>query len=111
MMIKGKVIKGESKGRMFGFPTANIIINNEAKDGVYAGNVYFQEKKYKAGIFVKDNILEAHILDFSGDLYGESIEVKIGKKIRDVIKFSNNKELKKQITKDIEIIKNVHRNY
>lgn len=107
MKISGIVIKGRQKGKELGFPTANVVLRDEIgiEDGIYAGKVIFEKKEYKAAIFVKDNMLEAHILDFDGDLYGKEIEVEIGKKIREVIKFDNEEQLKKQIAKDIELIR------
>jgi riboflavin kinase / FMN adenylyltransferase len=107
MKIKGLVIKGKNKGKKLGFPTANLALEAdfEAKSGVYAGRVCFDGKSYKSAIFIgkEGNILEAHILDFSGDLYGKEIEVEIGKKIREVKKFNSDKELQEQIREDIKI--------
>ena len=106
MKIRGIVIQGEKKGKKLGFPTANIIFSGKLEDGVYAGKVIVGKKEYKAGIFRNNrrNLLEAHILDFSGDLYGQAIKIEIIKKIRDTQKFKNDEELKKQITEDIKNI-------
>jgi riboflavin kinase/FMN adenylyltransferase len=107
MKIKGTVIKGKQKGQGLGFPTVNIEYENGLASGVYSGKVNFQGKEYQAAIFYGNNkkIIEAHLLDFSGDLYGQEIEIEIEKKIREVIRFENIEELKKQIAKDIEQIK------
>lgn len=107
MRIRGIVIKGKDKGRALGFPTANIKIGGECESGVYGGFVFINEKKYKAAIFIGQDkkILEAHILNFSGDLYGEEIEVEAGEKIREAMSFKSEEELKKQIERDLEIIK------
>ncbi len=105
MRITGNVIRGRDIGKKLGFPTANIELKEKLASGVYAGNVYFQDKKYKAGLFIHKNILEAHILEFSGDLYGKKIEVEIGKKIREAERFKSEEELKKRIKKDLEMIK------
>ena len=106
MKIRGIVIHGQKKGKKLGFPTANIAFSGNLEDGVYAGKVIVGEKEYKAGIFRnnENNLLEAHILDFSEDLYGQAIEIEIIKKIRDTQKFENDKELKKQIAEDINKI-------
>lgn len=104
MMISGVVIKGVGKGKNLGFPTVNIQLLENIESGVYSGKVFFDGKKYKAGIFVKENILEAHIIGFNGDLYGEEIEVEIGERIRDVKKFENKEELKKQIKRDLKLL-------
>ena len=107
-MIKiiGKVIKGKGEGKKLGFPTANLALGNDfrGESGVYAGYAYFGGKNYKSAIFIgsERNILEAHILDFNGDLYGREMVIEIGQKIRKVMKFENSEDLKKQIARDIK---------
>ena len=102
-----EVIRGKGEGRKLGFPTANMVLRGEVTRGVYGGKVYFEGKEYKAGIFVHDQetILEAHLLDFSGDLYGKILKVETGEKLRDPIRFKNMEETRSRITSDIEIIK------
>ena len=106
IIISGKVIRGKSKGKESGFPTVNIELAKKIESGVYEGSVKVGDKTYRAGIFVNSDgtLLEAHIIGFSGDLYGKEIEVEIEKKIRDVIRFDNDDELKKQIRIDIKKI-------
>ena len=104
MRIKGIVIKGKDKGRALGYPTANMEINGKLESGVYTGKVFLNGKEFIAGIFIHKNILEAHILNFSGDLYEEEIEVEIGEKIREVRKFENDEEVQRQIRRDLDII-------
>jgi riboflavin kinase / FMN adenylyltransferase len=109
--ISGIVIKGKQKGKELGFPTLNLALEGGlgVKSGVYAGTVYFDSKSHKSAIFIgkECNMLEAHMLDFDGDLYDKKVEIEIGVKIRDVIKFENDDALKKQIAADIEMIKNL----
>lgn len=104
--ISGTVIEGNKKGREFGFPTANIKLSEHIDSGVYRGRVKIEKKTYKAAIFVWPDkpVLEAYLLDFSGDIYGREIEVRIIDKIREVIKFASEKELIGQIAKDVESI-------
>lgn len=106
MKISGKVVGGKGKGKRLGFPTANILLEKEIESGIYAGSVMANNKKFKAGIFVSPDkkLLEVHLIGFSGDLYDKEIEVEIGKKIREVMKFESDGELKRQIKKDIKII-------
>ncbi|MDP1845681.1 MAG: riboflavin kinase [Candidatus Moranbacteria bacterium] len=106
MKISGKVIRGKGKGKELGFPTVNIELHKKIESGVYAGKVNYDDKEYKVGIFVnKDsNLLEAHLVGFSGNLYGEDIEIEIRNRIRDVMKFENDEELKRQIKNDIKNI-------
>ncbi len=107
MKIIGIVIRGKQIGRKLGFPTANIKVENKLNSGVYSGEVIINTENYKAAIFVplSGECIEAHILDFDDDIYGEEIEILIGKKIREVNKFKNNLELKEQIKKDLELIR------
>ncbi|MFA5871886.1 MAG: riboflavin kinase [Parcubacteria group bacterium] len=107
-IISGKVKPGKRKGRTLGFPTANIKIpeNIKAESGVYAGWVEIDSQKYPAGVFVSldGKSLEAHILNFSKDLYGKNIVVVLGGKIRDVMKFASDEDLKKQVVNDLRIL-------
>jgi riboflavin kinase/FMN adenylyltransferase len=107
MLMKGVVLKGKGKGKKLGFPTANLELKKRMESGVYAGTVKVDNKKYKAGVFVSrdERRLEAHLLNFSGNLVGREIRIKIGDKIREVSDFNNDEELKEQISKDIEIIR------
>lgn len=119
MVISGVVIAGKQHGRELGFPTVNIRIGKDAEDtslsrniveaGVYAGWVYYQKKKWGAAIFIRSDqkLLEAHILNFDGDLYDKNIKVELGEKIRDPIKFDSQKMLRNQITKDVVKIRQV----
>jgi riboflavin kinase / FMN adenylyltransferase len=105
--INAKVIEGKKRGAGLGYPTANLLIRKFVEPGVYAGKVMVGAKKYDAAIFMRgDKLLEAHLLDFTGDLYGKFISVELGEKIRSVMEFKNDKELKMQIKKDIEKISN-----
>ena len=108
MKIKGIVISGKNKGEKNGFPTINLEITNKYKkdleSGVYAGKVFLNGDEKKVAIFIglKKKILEAYILDFSGNLRGKEAEVEIGEKIRDVMNFSSDEKLIRQIERDVE---------
>ena len=104
---RGVVIRGESAGTKLGFPTANIALEDVNISGTYVGTVVVDDILYEAGIYANQrrNILETHILDFSGDLYGKTITVTLHEKIRDDKVFTNEKDLSKTIASDIKKVR------
>ncbi len=111
--ISGDVISGKKLGRTYGFPTANLKFSYTKvtlKSGVYATNVCFGEKVYRAitnvgtTSFDETEIkrIETFIIDFEGDLYGKTINIEFIEKMRDFIPFENIKELEEQLIKDKE---------
>ena len=112
--ISGKVVHGAKRGRELGFPTANIHMRHErpALTGVYAvklDNVNSVANlgvrpTFKHGIAgVPKLLLEVHVLDFNGDLYGRHVHVEFLHKIRDEMKFDGLDALKTQIAADIRV--------
>ena|SRR5258708_1376204 len=108
-IISGIVIRGDGYGRKIGFPTVNLEYEekNIPPDGVYGGTAELNGKEYKAGIVIgpKENNqqkVEAHLVGFSEDAYGKEVVLKIGKFIREYKKFDTEKELIKQIEKDLK---------
>jgi len=126
--IKGKVVKGDKRGRLIGFPTANIDVFEKyitLKDGVYAGYASIYGKpaqilkpaaghypasfKLPSVINIGNNPtfngnrkwIESHILDFDADIYGRTLEVVFLKRLRDEISFESKDDLIKQIKLDI----------
>ncbi len=116
--IAGEVKNGLHQGQKIGFPTANLDLDFPyvmPTEGVYMGYATAFGKKYKAMICYTTHptmnqlvkpIIEVHILDFSGMLYGVTIYVDFVDRIRDVVKFDNPEELIKQLEKDKEFIIN-----
>ncbi len=112
--VAGRVVAGEKVGRQLGFPTANIEVEGLAlpPTGVYAVRAQTGGKIYRAALNIgyrptvrqKDPELrvEAHLLEFEGDLYGEEIELSFVEKLRDEKKFSSALELQQQIARDVE---------
>ena len=112
--VRGRVVSGRNRGgKLLGFPTANIHLTDELcpKTGVYAVTVACKSNKYKGVANIgysptfDDNIftVEVHILDFNDDIYNEPIRVNFIRRIRDEAKFENIEALIRQITKDIEV--------
>ncbi len=106
-MISGVVVEGKKDGRKLGFPTANIVLSVPMEDGIYAGKTKVNGKEYLGAIFVYSagNLFEIHLLDFSGELYGQLLQVEVGEKLRDSKKFDNEEDLKKQIAQDVEQVR------
>jgi riboflavin kinase/FMN adenylyltransferase len=110
------VIQGEHLGQKLGFPTANLDPAGLAlpPNGVYAALAYVKGRAYRAALNIgfrptlalKSKIVhvEAHLLDFSDNLYGQELEIQIAEKLRDERKFSSKTDLKRQITDDISAV-------
>ena len=107
--VEGIVQKGDGKGKKLGFPTANIPCADSVPSGIYAGEVVWKGISYPAAIYKEEGkgVVEAHLLNFSGNLYGETLKVIARAKVRDVKKFSNEQELIAAISQDIENIRNL----
>ncbi|WP_035589151.1 bifunctional riboflavin kinase/FAD synthetase [Hippea jasoniae] len=113
--ISGVVKKGDQRGSILGFPTANIYPKNEIllRSGVYAAYVWIDSKRFNAAVNVgtnptfKGNIkhIEAFILNFNGNLYGKKITIEFIDFIRDEKKFKKIDDLVGQIEKDIKTVK------
>jgi riboflavin kinase/FMN adenylyltransferase len=115
--ISGKVVEGDRLGRKLGFPTANLDATNLIlpPNGVYSGCTKLNGQFYRIALNIglrptvasgKPELrVEAHLLDFSGDLYGRELEVEMGEKLRDEKKFSSATELREQITRDITAVR------
>lgn len=115
--ISGIVKRGDSRGTSLGFPTANIYLKNEIilKNGVYAAYVYIKSKRYKSAVNVgsnptfkgKEKHIEAFLIDFEGDIYGEKIEIEFIDFLRSERTFRRIQDLVKQIQRDVEGIKSI----
>lgn len=115
--FKGKVIHGDKYGTKIGFPTINIdrrnfnFLKEEVKFGIYKGKVILNNKIYKAGIIIgpedKKGLpkLEAHLLNYKGNAYGEIVVFKLEKFLRKYKIFKTEKELINQINQDIKLCK------
>jgi len=110
--VEGRVEGGDRRGRTIGFPTANVSLEGylEPALGVYAVRVEIGGRKYggvanfgRRPTFDKtDVLLEVHIFDFEGDIYGQPIVVSFISFLRPEMKFPGLDALKAQIAKDSE---------
>lgn len=114
--LSGKVINGDRRGRVLGYPTANISLTPglvTPADGVYAVSVSAGESEYDgvaniganptfAGSERRNRRLEVHILNFDGDLYGKELTVSFLEYIRREETFSGIEQLKLQMDKDVQ---------
>ena len=111
--VRGEVVAGDRRGRTIGFPTANVRPDPAVivpARGVYACAVRVGDESHAACTNVGvaptfergENRIEAHLLDFAGDLYGRIVEVAFLQRIRGERRFSGVEELKEQIRKDVE---------
>lgn len=112
---KGIVREGEHTGRKLGFPTANIFFEDPTITGIYAAEAVLNGHTYKAGVYANQRrkILEAHLLDFSGDLYGQELTITLFEKIRDDIAFetfTNVERLSAKIAEDIVNVRKYFKN-
>jgi len=111
--IEGEVLRGFQRGRDFGFPTANIALGDYVRPrlGVYAVRVDLGDGVLLPGVAsvgvnptvgaLPAPLLEAHLFDFSGDLYGRTIEVELAAWLRDEAKFDDVEALKAQMRQDV----------
>jgi riboflavin kinase/FMN adenylyltransferase len=112
--VRGTVVKGDQRGRTLGFPTANVRVDASIllpADGVYAGRVELPSGERRDAAlslgtrphFFNDGdlLLEAHLIDFSGDLYGQEVNVSFEKNLRPQQKFENLEALVAQLEKDV----------
>lgn len=90
----GIVKRGTETAREVGFPTANIRFEDPDISGTYAGKVIMGDKEYSAAIYAnqKRKLLEAHLLDFSGDLYGKQVTVILLERLADAKVFPDVQE-------------------
>lgn len=108
----GRVIHGQGKGKILGYPTANLDkLDLDIPHGVYAARVSFNGLNYLGlmhfgfkDAFKEEVSLEILIKDFSGDIYGENLKIEVLDKIREIKKFENSESLIKAIKEDMETL-------
>ncbi len=115
--IEAEVIHGRKIGRALGFPTANMSMKGyeSVERGVYLSRVVIDGVSYKAmsnigirpSVGGKELLLETHVLDYSGDLYGRRLRVTLVEKLRDEKRFSSIGDLKEQLMRDYDYIRSI----
>ena len=114
--VRGTVSRGDARGRELGFPTANVEVPNEVllpADGIYAGwYVHPDGTRHMTAISLgrrptfyehaDSSLLEAYLLDFTGDLYGEAPAVQFVARLRGEERFDSVEALVEQIEVDVE---------
>jgi riboflavin kinase / FMN adenylyltransferase len=107
--VEGIVVRGDGRGRELGFPTANLDVPEGLlvpPDGVYAGSA--RERRAAVSIGTNPHFdgvgrrVEAHLLDFDGDLYGERLVVETWSRLRGQHRFDSLEELVAAIGDDVE---------
>ena len=111
--LAGPVVKGDQLGGKLGFPTANLDVNGRVlpPNGVYAVHVHLGSQIHRGvlNIGVRPTVatgqpqvrVEAHLLDFNGDLYGQDMEITFVEKLREEQKFPSLDALQEQIARDV----------
>jgi len=109
--MSGRVVAGDRRGRQIGFPTANIYLHRRVSPvrGVFVVELFGLEEEPLPGVANvgarptvggASDLLEVHLLDFSGDIYGRYVQVNFLHKIRDEQRFSSLSALQDQIKRD-----------
>lgn len=113
----GIVEHGDQTGRTLGFPTVNFdtqLARDITQDGVYAATVVVNARTMLGALYVGPRltlgetrrVLEIHLIDFDGDVYGKKLRFCIGRYIRPPLNFTSEAALKKQLANDIAAVRN-----
>jgi riboflavin kinase/FMN adenylyltransferase len=104
-------------GRTLGFPTANLETTGLClpPNGVYAGLTRLENRSYRVALNIglRPTLavpapalrVEAHLLDYAGDLYGRELEIEVGTRLRDEKKFDTPAQLRAQIARDLAAVR------
>ncbi|HEU5065606.1 MAG TPA: riboflavin biosynthesis protein RibF [Gaiellaceae bacterium] len=107
--VEGTVVAGDARGGTLGFPTANLGVRPELlvpANGIYAGST----GEHRAAVSIgtnphyggRERRVEAHLLDFEGDLYGRRLVLQLWQRLRDEAAFDSEDDLIAQIGRDVE---------
>jgi riboflavin kinase/FMN adenylyltransferase len=119
--LRGTVEAGDRRGRELGFPTANVAVPASCclpADGIYAGTFVTADGVERVAAIslgrrptfyetADRSLLEAYVLDFDGDLYGETVKVRFVERLRGEMKFDSVEDLVAQMARDVEATRRV----
>jgi riboflavin kinase/FMN adenylyltransferase len=117
--VRGTVERGDQRGRELGFPTANVAVPERVclpADGVFAGTYIGEDDVERAAAislgrrptFYAESgmlLLEAYLLDFDGDLYGQRARVRFHRRLRGQERFESVDDLIAQMTRDVQAVR------
>ncbi len=118
-VVEGTVVRGDGRGRQLGFPTANVEISGGDElppDGIYAGWLQREDgSRFVAAVSVGTRptyygdhgavLVEAYVLDFDEDLYGERVSVGVSDRVRDQARFADEAALINQMEADVAAVR------
>jgi riboflavin kinase/FMN adenylyltransferase len=118
--VTAAVVSTSRRGESLGFPTANLDVDTDRalpRNGVYATIAYLHGGRYASVTNIghrptfgeTELILETHILDFSGSVYGETLTVEFATRLRDEVAFQSPDQLVGQIRRDVEAARQILR--
>lgn len=111
--LRGTVQRGDGRGARLGFPTANLALPEDKllpATGIYAAYAQTERGVHQAAVSIGTRptygpgamVVEAYLLDFAADLYGEPVELRFVQRLRDEIAFTSEEALVRQIREDVE---------
>lgn len=115
---QGVVVAGDERGRVIGFPTANLAVDADLlipARGVYAGHALVDGERHDCVVNVgvrptfdgSREVVEAHLLGFEGDLYGRTVGIEFLSRIRDEQRFDSIEQLTDQIERDVATARSI----
>jgi riboflavin kinase / FMN adenylyltransferase len=119
--LRGTVVTGDRRGRLLGFPTANVDVPTRQclpADGIYAGTFIAEDGVERVGAIsvgrrptfhldAASSLLEVFVLDFDGDLYGQTVKVRVHEHLRGEERFESVEALVAQMRRDVETTRRV----
>jgi riboflavin kinase/FMN adenylyltransferase len=114
-MLEGEVVSGDRRGRELGFPTANIVPSDAIAHpghGVYAAWAHGQMAAVNVGVRPtfetgRGLLIEAYLIDFDADLYGETLRIAFATRLRGERRFESAEALVEQMERDVEMAREV----